>query len=322
MQKRPLRNDNSSQKSVEVNNILMKVQQYCLLVTLHVHYWIGNPQIENPNVIVEEEAIDQQVAPPRWKLMPKLWRTQFQKLETKARGIIGTYSVPFKLRGVYIVPIESAIPLFENLNEVRSQFNEVTDSFIGSYDEWVSSLKTDLGNKLFQLVKKHIPTKKKLGDKFGIEWAIVPMGQPSTNFEDYNVNTLVSEAREAMNKIIADSVETMIKQPREELVEAVNSVVGLVNADKKFLKSSSHENLQKAFNKYRSFANIIDNDGTILNLMKNIEGQLDGITARDINRDEEVRNGLVVILNQLKTEAEDEVKSDGVLNKFKRAINL
>jgi len=314
----------SKQPKQSVEDIMKKVQQHCLLVTLNIHCWQGRPQIDEASVSINDDELDDETATqPHWKLMPKQWRAKFQNLEGKARGLIKQYSVPFKLRGVYIVPIVDADELFGGLREVRDGYENVTSQFVDCYDEWVDALRAKYGEDKFNMAVKHIPSKKYLPHKFGIEWAIVPMGRPGDTIDDFAVSDLVREAKTTMNKMIIDSVETMIRQPREELAEAVASLTKMLSADGNGrVKTASLEKVQRSFNKYRNFAQMIGEDSAALQIMRQVDAQLDGLSPQTLNRDEQIRDDLLGVLSSLKNEIADEAKTIATFDKFKRNLEI
>lgn len=318
-----LTNQNESRREVEIDGVLKRVQQHCLLVTLNVHCWQGCPQIEDAYVAYNEQELDTRVSTlPRWKLMPRSWQSKFHGLESKARTAIKTYSVPFSLRGVYIVPLVNAEELFTRLREIRELYIVLVDQFLEDYDSWIDDLKESL-QEAFETVKGYIPPKQKLKYKFGIEWAIVPMGQPGNTVDDFSISDLVREAKQTMADMVMSSVETMVQQPRAELAEAIDNLVKIISKENRAaLKGASLEKLYKAFQKYRSFASIIDTEGKLLNLLDNVENELEGVSTRQINRDESIRDGLLQVLGAVQTEVNMELNSKSSLDKFKRTIRL
>jgi hypothetical protein len=306
--------------TVFIDQALLQIQRHCLLVTLHVKAWVGQPTIDEANVTVDgEELDDDKATSPHWRLMPNNWKTKFKTLESRARTLIREHSVPFRLRGVHVVPITMAENLFAQLRVLKEQYEITTKMFIDSYGEWTKQLKDKLG----ELAIKHVPLKHKLYKKFAMEWAIVPMGQPGDTIDDFEMSDLVREARDTMGKLIMESVETMITQPKQELAEAVQNLVDMIeNNEKVAVRSASLDKLQKTFNKYRSFASFIDSDGRIVEMLNKVDKTMDGVSPKMINRDEDIRDGLLTALKALNKEVAEESKTLASFDKFKRAINI
>lgn len=295
-------------------NVLQKLQQHCLLITLHVCRWGGSSAIDGATTVVDELELDLNDSTlPRWKLLPRIWQTKFQGLEGKARALIKEYSVPFNLRGVYVVPLTVADSLFSKLEEVRDNYDDTTAQFVASYDDWVGNLKDKLGTA-FNSAKKNIPSKTELKTKFSIEWAILPIGYSENDFSN---SALITRAKETMQKLVLESIHTMIRAPRLELAHTINNIVS--GEDSKNIRSPTLEKLLKSFEKYLSFAFIVDPTGESIAHIKQIKDLIYGLSAREINRDEDLRIQLMELLKELHVELVDESKIAETFDNFQSA---
>lgn len=279
--------------------VLDKIQQHCLLITLNVRCWHGRPQIDEANVSIDTETLTvEDATQPRWKLMPVSWQRQFQKLESKARNLIKVYSVPFKLRGVYVVPIGEADELFGRLRDVRDRYNELVDEFVDDYDEWTTALRSKLGEARYEKASNHIPDKKRMRKKFGLEWAIVPMGKTASTVatSDY-----MTEAEKTMDKLIDESFNNIVKQPKLELIAAISKMMNSLLNNRTTIRRPTIERLRRAIAKCRGFQQLTDDSiGSVGAAIDTINNTLDDLSPQRLNRDVELRQELVHELNDIR----------------------
>lgn len=279
-----------------------RIQQYCLLVTLHVRAWTGQPQIDGASVLVGEEQItDVDTTLPRWKLLPKGQKAKFQQLEKQARSLIKSVSVPFKLRGVYIVPLVEADELFKQLHDVKKQYQETVDEFLNNYDGWLEELRNSMAEQNFTVVRKCIPSKYELKRMFAIEWAVLPIGHPAPTAVNIGTTDLIREAYTNMGALIMESYNNMIRQPFDELNEAATGLATALSGTTS-VRRPTVTKFEKAVKKYRNFANIVGGNQDVLLKLNDIERVVDfSAPLIGLNRDQNLRQELAEILSNLET---------------------
>lgn len=260
-----------------------------VLVSLNVSWLKGQYVIESAQVKLEDEELQDDVATrPRWKMMPEDWKSKFSKLERKARLAIEAYGVPFGIRGLQVIPRGMLSELFEKLGSIRQDFNELAAEFAQEFPAILAAFEKKVGPAAFEQYRSKLPTAAGVLGHFSIRYPIVPIvlgentGQSSlaTILEGQAARQLVNESREQMDDIIRESLEVMVRRPREELSEAVQHLADSLEQEK-VVKQATLDKVARTFRKYRSFDFLADEQ--LLSVMAQVERRLEGHGATDIN---------------------------------------
>lgn len=314
------------EETLDGAKVLKKVMGRCLLITFTFHRWRGNYQIEDSEMLKEGKKIPKSLTTPgRWKLIPKDVNEKFNTLEAEARNTLAKYSVPFSMHGVYIVPISKADELFTKLKAIRDKLDDYVSNLYSdeAYAAILEEIEKEVGSNVAALesIKKVFPSKEEIKKKYGIVWAIAPIGSPNVDFED--PSEFIQEAREATNKLVMNSVESMLTQPRKEVADAINNLLELLEKNKKGSKGSvrkaSLDNIKEAFDKLRSFSFLADD--ALLEAMKDAEEQLD-IEPKKLNSDAAAAENLSKVLRAISEVAENNNATIETFNRFTRGIDF
>lgn len=306
--------------------VIEKVLRHVLIVAASTHYWRGSNQIEEAEVNVKGVGkVDAAVTSnARWKLLPPAWRERFHAIETAVRRLVDSHhAIPFPIPGVRFVPIARAEGLFAGLRGAQARMEALAEEFASeaNYAAMRTALRSSLDNDdAWSMVEKLLPTRHALKSKCRVTWVVVPIGTPA---EDALADPAgyVREAREATRQMIAESVCTLLTEPRREIAEAVGNLVNLLEKEgKRAVRSASLNNVIAAFDKLRSYEFLADDD--LLAKMKTAERELKGLTPQDLNADAGVAKGLAKVLRTVVASAGDAESPLATFNRFNRSLDF
>jgi hypothetical protein len=300
--------------------VIRKIQEVCVLVTLRVHRWHGKDKADEVEVQCGGNKVGKRISAPQWELMPKKWKETFQAVESKARSILDFYSIRSPIRGSRFVPLRKAEELFEKLANIRAELDAAADKFCTpeEYEAMIKDLDTDLAGSAW-VAQRHLPLLKDLRGKFGMDWFVIPIAEPGSAMTD-NSSLYVKEAQATLNKVVMESVEAMVKEPRQNLADAVARLKEQVSKDSRRIRSDTINSVRSAFQEYQNWAFMADDQ--TLTALQELEGKLEGVKPKEINSNQSVADGLNVGLTALQNQLKDE---DAILhgfNKFRRAVKL
>lgn len=302
--------------------VISKLQQVCTLVTLRFHAWRGGDAADEANVSVSgvELHSSTRLSSPRWCLLPKKWKDTFSSLEAKARSTLNFYSVKSPVRGSRFVPLEKAEELFTKLSVIRVDLATQAEEFCSekNYNAMLEELKTEL-KEAYEAASRHIPSRDRLRGKYGMDWFVIPIGEPGTALTE-NPSMYIREARTTLNKVVMESVEAMVREPRQRLLDAVQSLVEQTTRDKRRIRNDTLNNVRSAFEEFRNWAFL--SDAQTMEALEKAEESLLGVEAKQVNANAEVSNGLALALGALKGSLLDEAATVEGFNKFRRSVNL
>lgn len=300
--------------------MIRKIQEVCVLVTLRVHRWHGRDRADEVEVQLAGKLMNKRVSAPQWQLMPKSWMEKFQSIESKARATLDFYSIRSPIRGSRFIPLRKAEELFSRLTLQRTELEEAADKFCTAeeYQAMIESLDKDLGQLSWAAVR-HLPTIKELRGKFGMDWFVIPIAEPGQALAS-NTSGYVREARETLNKVVMESVEAMVKEPRQKLAEAVRKLKEQVSRDSRRVRTDSLASVRNAFEEYKNWAFMSDEQ--TMQALKEVEDQLGGLKPQQVNSNDMVAAGLNEGLAVLQKQLNDEEAILHGFNKFRRAVRL
>lgn len=300
--------------------VIRKIQEVCVLVTLRVHRWHGKDKAGEVDVRLDGNTVGKRVSAPHWQLMPKKWAETFQAIESEARSTLDAYSIRSPIRGSRFVPLRKAEELFEKLSNIRAKLAKAADEFCthNEYEAMVKDLHIDLADSAW-VAQRHLPLLKDLRDKFGMDWFVIPIAEPGAAITE-NSSLYVKEAQATLNKVVMESVEAMVREPRLKLAEAVASLKQQVSRDSRRIRSDTISSVRNAFQEYQNWAFMADDQ--TLAILRELEEKLVDVKPKEINSNQSIADGLNEGLAALQVQLKDE---DAVLhgfNKFRRAVKL
>jgi hypothetical protein len=302
--------------------VIKKIQKACVLVTLQVHRWHGTDTADEVSISVGAQDVSKRTSKPKWRLIPKEWNDVFQNIESRARSQLAWYSIRSPIRGSRFIPIDKADELFQKLSNFRAELNEKADKFCvkDEYEKMMANLRTDLGADAWIAIR-HVPSISAIRAKFGMDWFVVPIGEPADALKDRSAQSVyVQQAQDTLNKVVLQSVEAMVKEPRQKLHDAVSKLSLQLGKDNRRIRADSIEAVKTAFNEYRNWAFISDED--TLKALTEVEASLNEVEPKQINSSNEVAGILSSALTVLQTQVADEAAMLDGFKKFRRAVEL
>lgn len=302
--------------------VIGKVQEVCTLVTLRFHAWRGGDAADEAKVSVNGVDLNQstRLGAPRWSLMPREWKDVFSGLESRARSTLNFYSVKSPIRGSRFVPLHKAEELFSKLTVIREDLLTQAKKFCTeeTYNSMLETLRADLKDA-YDAAVRHVPARAAMLRKFGMDWFVIPIGEPGDKLTD-NASMYVKQAQATLNKVVMESVEAMVREPRQRLLEAVHSLVEQVGRDNRRIRNDTLGNVRNAFEEFRNWAFL--SDAKTLEAIAKAEQSMLGVEAKQVNADEQISSGIGVALSALKTSLLDEAATVEGFNKFRRSVDL
>lgn len=301
--------------------VVAGLQKLCVLVTVRFHRWRGMEVVTSSTTSVCGVDVNSRVTKARWKLIPGEWNKKFAALEARARSAIDFYSVRSPIKGSRFVPVTKAEALFKECKDVRSELDDLADKFCTPevFSDIAREVTDDLGAEAASYALMHLPCHKVARNKFGMDWFVVPIGSPDEVIKN-SPSVYVAEAKAALNKVVLESVEVMLKEPRERLRAAVDNLVTLLNKGNRRLSIPSIDAIKYAFEEYKNWAFLSD-DAT-LKALQTVGDEVYGIDVKMVNSDQDVANGLVASLKALTVQLDSDTAVTESFGKFKRAVCL
>jgi len=245
-------------------------------------------------------------------LIDKEALSDINSLITKARNVIKSYSLPFPIDGIFLIPKSLVVKLNEELNEVISKLKPAVDEFVSSYDEFIEEARGEL-EEFFN--EGDYPTD--IGSKFDIQYKFVELGVPSSLSEfspdiyQQEVNKLKETFTETRNECILFLRKAFVAELKDVL-----SAFTEENEDgkKRILRQDTLNKVEKFFESFQS-KNIFD-DKELMNIIKTSKDILTGFDAKDLRNNDVLREAIGDELSKVAKEAEKSVIA------FSRRITL
>jgi hypothetical protein len=283
--------------------LMQELGRHVYLTVLHISWPKLAYQIGDVVVTVAQDGKEQEIAEefrnnPQWNLMPQQWHDIFTTIEGRARRLLASTSVQFATRGMALLPIMRAPEIFGELRQLRADMYENRDRFVARYGDFLDQLHTQLGDSLFKLARKKLPAKADVHDKFGMVWAIMPIGG---------------------GRILATATE--LEGLEASLQHAIASMLGeerMIPADLAPALALTQRMLRTARNPIEALG-----DDTAVELINEARRQMHQITENMIEEmAREPRQALIDAANNLLSKITDGRARDGSLNQCRRAFDL
>lgn len=347
----------------QTESLLDAVTKHVFLVMLRISWPKMSYQIDNAVVEVAKEGnthlVDKNLhSAPQWRLMPEKWRKRLVSLESKARATLRNASVHFATRGVSVLPVTRAEEVFNQLREHRDQMNRYRDEFTEQYSLVLDDLKDKLDPTLYNAVLHKLPSEKAISDKFGVIWAIIPVGG-SKFFRPEQIHKLRNALRDAEDAGVVSAVDArkmlekfekdqetpsqytdavtghIIKEARQQMESLTREAVERMIEEPKQVLADAVSNLLKSLNKpdrmirsgtldrVRRAFELVEGfeflaTGELLDSIRECRGRLEEVSPTSLNRDRDIGSQLAQSLRAVQQQAVATVDQGRLVKKMRR----
>ena len=310
------------------------------MVSVSTHRPRLNYTVRGANVEVNGvELSNGQATDPRWKLMPTEHKKNLQRIELDVRKICRATSIPIRTRrggshyikGCYLVP-ESRLDYLEaELGELHSELQSyVRDEIAGDISSFHAAIREQLGDTdAYHEASRHIPTREHMLRHTAVEFTVLPLNLRVEEAEEVNLSATRQRARERTHELSEAIAESVVAEPRAELVRTLDTLHELMSRDGQ-VKSNSVEPVKRAIEKLRVFGFM--GDAALNSRIRELEQQIgnpDTLESLRVARreDESVlaeaeNNGLAEAMRNVREQAEDQAAQMAAFGRYSRAIQF
>ena len=327
----------AEEEAVQDEDIRMD-RVYMVSVSTHrprLNYTVRGANVEVNGV----ELSNNQATDPRWKLMPREHKKKLERIELDVRNLCRATSIPIRsrrggshyIKGCYLVPESRLDRLEEELHDLHTQLREyVRDEIAGDINSFHEAIRAQLGDTdAYREASRHIPTRDHMLRHTAVEFTVLPLNLRAEEAEEVNVSATRQRARQRTAELSEAIAESVVAEPRAELVRTLDALHELMSRDGQ-VKSNSVEPVKRAIEKLRVFGSMGDArlDRRIRELEQQIgdPGVLDSLRAAR-REDESVMaeaesNGLAEAMRNVREQAEDQASQMEAFGRYSRAIRF
>jgi len=245
------------------------------------------------------------------------WKKRLQKIESRQKGLIEKYSVPFPIRGVRIVPKASARDFFRDLDDVKRDLQEAADEFVADFTDIVRQMKNNVDSDVFEAIEHKIPKSRDvMRAKFYID--VVPVeiaGGQNSVLTASDLQQHHDLVREACQRKVEEAVEAMIELPRQQLADAIAGLKDVINRSGR-VSTKSFRPVYDAMSKLRSFGFVANE--ALLAEIDSLERRMRGTVPTTLDQVTAANSGFTAALDALIEEVEDAERQATDLEEFGR----
>jgi hypothetical protein len=132
--------------------------------------------------------------------------------------------------------------------------------------------------------------------------------------DDQALLDTVREAKESMAKMVEESIEAMVNEPRQEVAAAVQHMIDMIK-DEKTVRQGTLDQISRAFDRLKSFSFIADDQ--LVQQIRQMEKRIDDLTPQAINSNRDVGLQLAGALRPILQAATDEARAAKAGQRFR-----
>jgi hypothetical protein len=331
------RNERADAEAAQEEAIRMD-RVYMVSVSTHrprLNYTVRGANVEVNGV----ELNNSQATDPRWKLMPLEHKKKLERIELDVRNLCRATSIPIRsrrggshyIKGCYLVPESRLDQLETELNDLHAQLQDyVRDEIAGDISAFHEAIREQLGESdAYREASRHIPTREHMLRHTAVEFTVLPLNLRVEEAEEVNVSATRQRARVRTQELSEAIAESVVAEPRAELVRTLDALHELMSRDGQ-VKSNSVEPVKRAIEKIRVFGSM--GDATLDRRIRELEQQIGNPGVLDSLRaarreDESVMaqaesNGLAMAMRNVREQAEDQASQMEAFGRYSRAIRF
>lgn len=126
---------------------------------------------------------------------------------------------------------------------------------------------------------------------------------------------VVREAKQNMAKMVSESIEAMVHEPRQEVAAAVQNMLDAIK-EERTIRQGTLDQITRAFDKLKGFSFVADND--LMQQIKTMETRLQSLSPKDLNNSRDTGLQLAGALRPLLSAVTDEVRAAKAGNSLRR----
>lgn len=307
------------------------LEEKVLLLAPSFGWWRGHYQLPQNKITVElsgEEVANDDITTPRAKLMTdkapkdsagKPWKKRFQELNSRQAAVVDSYSVPFPIRGVRIVPKASGEEFLKKLEDVRRDLDTAVGEFVDDLEGVLQQIKDNADASVWEAVEAKIPRRRdQMRAKFYVD--VCPIELAGGNPAAVDRNALAAHndiVREATRRKVDEAVEAIIAAPRIELAKAIAGLKDVIGRNGK-VTAKSFRPVTEAMQKLRAFTFVADDQ--ILRTIKELEDRMRITTPTSLDSTTAVTSGFAAALDAVVAEVTDAANQAAVIEDFGREL--
>lgn len=330
------------------------LQRRVLLLAPTFGCWRGMYQLSEDRVDVKldnQTVRSEDVTTPRAILMKDTcpvdrngtaWKKRFRDIEKQHQKLIDEFSVPFPIHGCRIIPKAKGREFFDRLigpttdsghpvgkrdgrlllgiekQAIAYQLAKAADEFCSELTSVFAQIATD-NPKVWAEVQDRVPaTLVDMREKFYVD--AVPIELAGGEFSEVTQEDLADHSaivREACHRKVNEAIESMVREPREQLAKALASLHELISRDGRVTERSFGP-VRAAIAKIRLF-DFVAND-ELLQQINAMEARLEITKAAELDSVTAANNGFSTALQALRTEITSAEQQAADLARFGRPM--
>ena len=314
-----------------MSSVAESLQSLCEIIHVAIHRPRMTFRIKAADVRVGDTQLSgRQTTMPSWKLMPAELESELDGIENDVHKQLELYGVRFRsrpasgdsaaaaedryqIRGVFLIPATAVEALLESLANLDIRLKLAVGAWAGDPERLNRAIATKLGPEAYALVQDKIPSGDDLIAATGLEVVALPMSSDIERVRSANSNSLLSVARARTTEMLTQVAESVAAQPRQELAEALAQLHELISRDGR-VTSKSFAPIRRAIQKLHTFQFVMD--AGLKSQLDELSARLDAIVPGEQNSRTAAGNGLLDVLQQIRTTATCEVSIVGSARKL------
>jgi len=263
---------------MSIHDLGKEINSKYVLVSLKASQWGNFTKLGNSNGKTEEEkAMIREVG---MLVNPEnLGLDKIQKLVTAARNFLDTYSLPFGIDGVKIIPRKIVPEVHDQLKKLRVKFEELVSIAEDKYREEVYRIASIYPN-YFGKVRHKYPLS--LEGRFALNWKFFPVNAQELD-GDLDPE-IIRESNAQMHRELSDLRVSVVQEMRKRLIGAASHLRNKLQSGEIF-RDSTVNKLRERIELF-SKMNVWD-DSEVVQMVNHMKEMLGGTTPDDL-RDEGV----------------------------------
>lgn len=161
----------------------------------------GEVKVLVNNVEADKDVADELMTRNSWKLAPREWRLESGRIRNRAKRAVLRYGAIFR-RGVYLVPLKKYDEIYQELDQIRIEYDQFADQKVATWPAECDKLKAKIvekyGERTWQSVESKLPRVDKIRSRFSMTIGAWPIGGSTGGPE---IAKLIDDLSEAVDDL-------------------------------------------------------------------------------------------------------------------------
>ena len=270
------------------------------LLQFETHCWQARKQLPKDK-LKELFGEKQQWVNATKQLINRNKLKDLQSYISDARRIIDTYSLPFPIKGIHLIPHNNIELVTQKLNEINEGFSKEADKISEQYAEFIEESQDSLGTDFFNM--QDYPSS--IRDKFYINWRFFDLTLPERITEEVR-----KQETEKFKNMMNETKQLSIIALREGFADIVNHLTEKLTEDDGKEKRFHQSSIDKISNFFTEFQNKnIFKDAELESIISRAKGIVEGVQVTNLRSDVELQKRIKDQLNPIKDELNKSIKT-------------